>query len=133
MRSLLTLCTVGLLLAAVSACDTETGAASAFDVTFSDTAGREVARVTMMLEPPTAGTTTGTYRVRSGSFGEGATQGDLVATRTDAGVAVSLETGVADGGVMLVGAFGASPFEGTWTAGTIAGPRPGGTYRASPQ
>lgn len=121
------------LLAALAGCDPGSASSGAYEVTFRDTQGAAVSTARLAFEPPDAGkTTTGTYRHVSGLTL--ASSPDLEATGlADGTVAVSLDLEVADGGVGLVGPFRGDESNGVWTVGSIAGPRPGGSFRATRQ
>lgn len=126
---MLRLATLALCLVAAG-CDA--GSTGPFDVTLFDVRGDEAARVELTFDRPSgAEATEGTYRLLSGAL-TGTASGTLRATVAPTGdVVVQVDPLVADGGAELTGAFGAEPFEGTWTVGSFAGPQPGGTFRAA--
>ncbi len=128
----LTLLAATLLL--VAGCDAadSSGATRTFDVTFRDTSGADVSQATLTFERPAAGgVTMGTYHHVSGR--RLATTDPLRATgQEDGRVRITLDLGVADGGVELVGSFSGSASDGTWSVGSFGGPVPGGTFTAKP-
>lgn len=126
MRCLLLL---ALLAPLASGCDS-VASSDRYDVTFADLSGAEVGRAEVAFDRPAAGEeTAGTYRPLSGQTV--ATSETLRATGlADGSVTVDLDQDIADGGASLSGPFSAGVSVGAWVQGTIAGPRPAGTFQA---